>query len=599
MMSVVRVTRALLTNFRGWKQLDLRPGPHVLLAGVPRAGRSDLITALTRVLAADTGRGAELADLHQQSTPSPTGTGGPSVTRAEHAEVEVTVTDLDPDVQQHFDGYLEPLDPSGQVSEDDDADPDAPLCVRMTYRVAYDPVIEEMDAFVYLPVRSKPALGQFVRVAAATRRALPVITLHGGRPLQIRAGGSLRRIAEGLDADGVLAAFDSLGQTVDEAVNALSGEPAVSAGVQAVLDTGGTGVLLGDRPVTTDDIGFIAEDGSVPALLRRLHAAVQLDDAGLMPLTSHGSTATAVLSAAEAMRLAAVPGAVILADDFGDQLDAATAEHLAALLRASSGQVWLSTRRPEVARAFEPVELIRLVRHGGTRSHHRLATVTDHKALSAMRQLHTQLMPALSGPVVAITEGPHDVAALTFVDRRYPPQALPLSAHGVRLVAAGTGQDGGIDQIPRVAELSRQLGFRVLAIIDCDKDNDQTAAQLAKVEKTCDAVVRLPRGAIERASMAGIALETVAAASAKICADYGMSDPMATQPTEAGATLLCKLIHKKGLHEQFLAALYDLTGTHPPMLKAALDSLAAVAAAGYAGTSRVDLPDIERPAPAP
>lgn len=155
----------------------------------------------------------------------------------------------------------------------------------------------------------------------------------------------------------------------------------------------------------------------------------------MLTLANHGSTVTAVLSMAEALLLATVPGGVILADDFGDQLDAATTEHLASLTRNQAGQVWLSTRRPEATRAFEPGEVVRLTSHGGVRAHHQIARITDRKKLAAMRQLHTQLLPALTAPAVAITEGPHDVAVLNMADRRYPPAKLPLSAHGVRLVA--------------------------------------------------------------------------------------------------------------------------------------------------------------------
>jgi putative ATP-dependent endonuclease of the OLD family len=46
----VRISRLRLQDFRGWSHLDLRPGAHVLLAGVPRAGRSDVVAALGRLL---------------------------------------------------------------------------------------------------------------------------------------------------------------------------------------------------------------------------------------------------------------------------------------------------------------------------------------------------------------------------------------------------------------------------------------------------------------------------------------------------------------------------------------------------------------------
>lgn len=371
----MRVTRLLIAGFRGWERLDLRPSGHVLLAGVPRAGRSDVIAALARVLDPDAGRNPLLSDLHQQNLPvsrdaGADGHGGGAevtspaavTTRVDHAEIEVTLTDLDPEVQQLFDGCLEPLDPNGQASENVDADPAAPQCVRLTYRLTCDSEAETLEPIVYFPVRSNPAIGQYSRVPAATRRSLPVLTLGTGRPLQLRAGGNLRRIIDERDPDAALTAFEGLGIAVAEAASALSANPAVAKAIDAVLDVGGTGRRLGDVAVTAAEVRFLAEDGTVAALLRTLQPAIRLDAAGPLALTSHGSTAAAVLSAAEAMLLANVPGAIVLADDFGDQLDAATTEHLAALLRGRSGQLWLSTRRPEAARAFEPAEFVRLVR---------------------------------------------------------------------------------------------------------------------------------------------------------------------------------------------------------------------------------------------
>ncbi|MFI7368216.1 hypothetical protein ACIBO4_39355 [Streptomyces sp. NPDC050149] len=636
----VRVTRVRVEGFRGWGHLDVRPYSHVLVAGVPRAGRTDLITALARVLDPDAARGAALSDLHQRpvmldsagSAPAegaadmaegqteavvdgPADVGGTEgaagdsasgdngtpwqpqaavLQRVEAAEVEVTLTDFDPDVQQLLDGVLEPLEESGCASEDSDASADAPLCARLAYRLSYDEEAEALESVVYFPARSNPALGQYARIPAATRRMLPVVTLDVGQPLQLRAGAGLRRILDEQDAKAGAAAFEALAQAVAEAVSALSANPAVTEAVNAVLAVGGTGERVGDTPVTAEQVGFRAEDGSVTALLRTLRAALHLDAGGMLGLAQHGSTVSAVLSMAEAMLLATVPGAVVLADDFGDQLDAPATEHLAALLRARSGQVWLSTRRPEAARAFEPTEVIRLVRHGGVRSHHQLTRITDRKALVAMRQWHTQLLAALTAPTVAITEGPHDVAVLSMVDRRQPPSSLPLSAHGVRLVASGTGGEGGIGQIPRVANLARQLGFRVLAVIDRDKDSAQTADELAKIQATCDAVVRLPPGAIERAMADGLPLKALADASATLT-EYGIPDPMGGQLTEAAVTNLCKVIHKQGLHEQFLEALYaEPNAPHPPVISMTLALLELAADPSRTG-QLIDVPTMSRP----
>ncbi|CAM5364212.1 hypothetical protein [Streptomyces viridochromogenes] len=624
------MTRLLITDFRGWKSLDLRPRDHAVVAGVPRAGRSDVIEALARVLDPEAAHSSSLSDLHQtapveeagedQSSQSEAGSeaGSPESAeplRASTAEVEVTLSDLDPEIEQLVDGYLQPLDETGMASEDDEADPSAPQCVRLTYRLSYDHETEALESVVYYPARSNPENNQFLRVPAAVRRVLPVITLNAGVPLQLRAGGSLRRYIEERDPKAAVAAFEVLRDAVGEAVAALSKDPAITEAVDAVLAVGGTGKRLGDSPLTAGDIGFLAEDGSVSALLRTLRAALRLDTAGPLALTNHGSTVTAILSMAEAMLLADVPGAVVLADDFGDQLDAATAEHLASLIRNRSGQAWLSTRRPEVARAFEPGEVVRLVRHGGQRTYHQLPQVSDRKQLVAHRQLHTQLLPALTAPVVAVTEGPHDVAVLGMANRRYPPHRLPLSAYGVRLVAAGTGSDGGIDQVPQIADLAKQLGFRVIGVVDADKPSQQSADQLDKVKKSCDVLIQLPaKTAIERAITAGVRLVQLAAASS-VLSVFGQPDPLATEATEQTVTSLCVTLHKKGLHEPFLDALYrelqpdpvdpeeqdedeaeeDVPVVHPPLLAAILDAIATAASSSYSGPTVIVLEGVGRP----
>lgn len=620
-MSVVRVSRLLITGFRGFRHLDLYPRDSVLLAGVARAGRTDIITALIRVLDPDASRGPFITDLHQYVPPedpddeqveSDTSTSAApalhasvsalrsQIVRVPSANIEVTLTDLDPGVQQLFDQYLEPLDPSGRVSEDVDADEAAPLCVRIAYRLTYDIEAETLDSVYYFPFGSDPAIGQYARVPAATRRALPVLTLNTGQPMQLRAGGNLRRAVDERNPKAATAAFETLADAITDAVTEFSTDPAVAEAITAILAVGGTGGRLGDQPLTAAEVGFLTEDGTLAALLRTLRATLSLDSAGPLALANHGSTATAVLATAEALLHAKVPGAIVLADDFDDQLDATAAEHLAALVRSRAGQAWVSTRRPEAARAFEPSELVRLVRHGGSREHHQIAKITDRKKLTAMRQLHTQLLPALTAPTIVITEGPHDIAVLSMVDRRSPSAELPLSAHGVRLVAAGTGQDGGIDEIPRVASLAKQLGFRVLAVIDRDRDSAQTSGQLAKIQAECDVVIRLPE-AIEQAILRGVGLAHVEAAST-VLPDYDLPNPLAGPITdlEAALSALCKVIHKKGVHEQILDALYaekpqDKPDFCPPVLAETLTAIARAAHTAYDGPTLIDIPMPARP----
>jgi hypothetical protein len=204
------------------------------------------------VLDPDAARGAALTDLYQEGVAATEEAAAPAVpeeadegavqsdlsrvARVDAAEIEVTLTDLDPDVQQLVaDGALEPLDPSGTASEDADANPDAPLCMRMTYRLSYDSDAEVLETVVFYPARSTPAVGDYLRVPAATRRALPVITLNAGVPLQLRAGGNLRRFIDERDPKAAAAAFETLRSAVAEAVGSLSADPAITEAVDAVL----------------------------------------------------------------------------------------------------------------------------------------------------------------------------------------------------------------------------------------------------------------------------------------------------------------------------------------------------------------------------
>jgi hypothetical protein len=143
------------------------------------------------------------------------------------------------------------------------------------------------------------------------------------------------------------------------------------------------------------------------------------------------------------------------------------------------------------------------------------------------------------------------------------------------------------DQIPRVAALARQLGFRVLAVIDRDKDDDE---KVKRIRAECDVVIRLPKGAVERAMLAGIAPGTIAAASSTLI-EYGIPDPLAGATDEAALTELCKVIHKQGLHEQILEALYAEFGAHPPMIDAVLGC---IVLAGNADDTLIDLNEIPR-----
>jgi hypothetical protein len=416
-----------------------------------------------------------------------------------------------------------------------------------------------------------------------------VVVLNAQRPLQLRAEGILRRLVTERDGDGASAAFRTLEEAVAAATDRLSVDMAIAATVDAVLESGGLARRLADLALTASDVRFRPEDGSLSALLRALQPALDLDDAGPLTLTSHGSTTAAVLAAAEALLLAAsTSGVVVVGDDFGEGLDAATAEHVAAVLRARAAQVWLTTRRTEVARAFAPAELVRLSRSDGTRISHVLAEPADRKEIAVRRLLHAQLLPALTAPVVAIVEGPHDVTAYSSAERHRVATAWPLAAAGVRLISADSGSGGGTSQIPRVAALARAMGFRVIALIDRDPAKTSTDT-LAQIEEACDVVVRLPPScAIELALVVGVDVADLRKA-AEVVPAYGVPDPTSGIADGDVPKAIAKVLHKQGLHEQFLDALVEQRGAVPPAIDAALTAVTLGACTDYAGPTRIDL----------
>lgn len=592
----MRVSRLVLKNFRGWGDLDLRPEGHVLLSGVPRAGRSDIVTALTRVLDPESIRAQpDLADLSKRirgpsdeqvtdsgeetsSTPAPVSdaVSTPSLANrdsefiADFAEVEVTLVDLDAELEQEFDGFLEPQDQDGQANAGTAIDANSKFCVRIAYRVVYDLLTDSLEHIVYFPARSNPKTKQYQRVPIALRRLLPVAVIGLSRPLQLRAEGTLRKLLMDRDSEGTADALGRLRDSVNDATAGLAAEPSVMKVVDVLLSSGGVSQRLSEQPIHAGHITFQAEDGSQAALLRALQPALHLDDAGVLPISSHGSTTAAILSAAEAVLVAQRPGAIVLTDDFGDQLDASTAEHLAAILRADAGQLWMSSRRSEVARAFDPYELIRLTRHAGIRATHVIDRPTDRKELAVERILHSQLLPALTSTTVAITEGPHDIGVYALADRRRTPASLPLSSYGVRLVTSDNGSGGGMGQIPRVARLARQMGFRVIGLIDGATKWD--GAALSDIESACDVLIRLPVGvAIERAMVAGIDVADLRTAAATLT-DWGVPDPTAGVSDPEVADSLIRPLHSHGLHQPLLDALMPNVGV-PPLISAALDAV--------------------------
>ncbi|WP_067067545.1 ATP-dependent nuclease [Carbonactinospora thermoautotrophica] len=549
----MRVLRCVIEHFRGFDQVEVVPRGHVLLVGEPRAGRTDLLTALARVLNFDASRVLEEFDFH-----------GGDTSRDIH--IEVTLGDLG-QLQQRFLDQLEFWSPASATLIEGSDDPsklpaDAVPVVRLAYRGRWDRDEERGEQVLYWAKSSDPDTDDLRRVARADRAVLPFIALAGGRPLNLAPRGDFRAL---LDAERPAEVSKALRRMIEGIIDLsaeLSQTPVVLDGLETVL-----------RPIrdrlrisapATEVVRFLPDEGSLSGLLRNLTAALDLaDSAPHLPLARHGSTTTAQVAAAEALAAAKVNGAVVAVDDFGDMLDATSGQRLATLLRRGAGQVWLSTRRPEVARSFEIGDLVRLTRNpaGGTprRQVYYGKPPMSRAERVAAQELHRQLLPAMTARALIVTEGKHDPAAYAALAERLDTEqgVSPPEAYGIRLIDAG--DEGGIGKVPHIAALARDLGFRVVAMIDYDKDEEQAEKRLAAAQEAAHAVVRLPRGyAIEHALLDGVPDTDVVSTLTTLNASYSLPLPAGWQHA-TGDTLrkhaVKALKSNNGLHAQFVDAL--------------------------------------------
>ena len=558
----MRIVKVRLQRFRGFAEMVVCPAGHAVVVGEPRAGRTDMITGLRRVLEPrSTAARPDPLDVHRPFPPATDD--GEKLT-----EVEVTIVDLGAVVVQELEDWLELIDPeTGLLSEEEQAGK-AVMGLRLCYRLRYDPASETAEHWVEYPKNG-------TRVSRAERELLAPIVLDRGAPLQLRPEGVFRRLVADADEADLLAALTRLGTDVDTATEALAASSGIRKTIEEVLDAGAAQLLEMTSTTPADDIGFATDDGSVSAILRAMRPTLTLDAAGPLPLTAHGSTTTGVLTAAEAVVSAAVPGAIVLGDDFGDDLDAASAEYLASRLRRNGGQVWLSTRRPDVVRAFAPEEMIRLTRSHGDRRLHQLAATTDRKERAARRYLHPLLLPAMTSRTVGLLEGPHDLEGYTAVaDRRLRNLDIaPPAAYGVRMVAPANG-DGGKDELPKLARLAAALGFHVRVVLDNDKPGGD-AALIAELTALADHVIRLPeRSSVEQALVIGVDASRLRTAFERLVTEHGLVGITVSSIADADLekAIVKALKTKGGLHQAFVEALPP--GKMPPLAKKVLDTLA-------------------------
>lgn len=548
----MRILRLSINRFRGFDQLEVLPRGHVLLVGEPRSGRSDLLSALSKVFERDQTRLDEL-DFH---------TGDLSRT----VEIEVTLGGLDTSLQQRFLDELELWDSQQQalipeLENPSAVPPGAEVVLRLAYLGRWDDVEERAVQTVYWVKSSDPSTDTLRRVSRDDRSAFPFHRLVPGRPLNLAPRGLLRSVLGTSEAEALGDALREMADGIGELSADLSQSAPVVSALEATVDVLRPYVGV-DAPVS-EVVRFLPDDGSLAALLRALQPAFSLDDgAGHLPLPRHGSTTSAQVSAAEAIATATPAHAVVVVDDYGDSLDASTAQRLATLLRRACGQVWLSTRRPETARSFEPTEMIRLTASRpsatGRKAWYGSEPTTKSERLAA-RELHRLVLPAMTARALIVVEGQHDAVAYDVLAERLDSEAdiLPPEAYGVRIIEPGP--QGGIDAVVRIAELGRSLGFRTIALVDYDHDAAKAAARLASLVAAADSVVRLPHGcAIERAITDGLPDADIVATLTELSSAYSMPLPTGWQSL-TGASLVDEAVKalksNGGLHAPFLRTL--------------------------------------------
>ncbi len=574
----MRIARVEITRFRGFESFVLLPREHVVVVGEPRAGRSDLIAALRRVLEPRSvmSRPSEW-DVFRPlpELPSPDEDENDDIP-APLTSVEISLLELSDETEQVLQDRLELLSPTtGELAVEVEND-DTELGIRLRYCLQYDPDEEQLQHWIEYPKSG-------ARVPRSERELLRAFVLDRTQPLQLRAEGALRRLANDTDPQALRGTLQLFAENIADATQTLTDSAEVQAALKLVTQHGARRLLELDPSDPTAAIGFTAEDGSLAALLRAVQPTLDLDTAGAgaLPLSLHGSTAAAILAAAEASAAAQADDAIVIVDDFGDHLDAASGEYLAARLRRRAGQLWLTTRQPEVPRAFETTELLRLTRSTGRRQTFQLGDSPDRKERVRRRNLFTLLGPAMSARTVVLLEGPHDMETYTTVSRRQfrDESKAPLSAFGMRLVpASAAGGEGGKQELPKIAKLAEELGLAVRIILDHDKPGtDQDL--IDELSEIAEMVVRLPeRAAVERAIVDGLLSEDLREALASINEDHDLKLVIdSIDNSDLAEKCVWALKQKGGLHRPFIDALP--AGTIPPLAAAVLKQIKASAPA--------------------
>ena len=552
----MQIRQVDIRHFRGFESLRIIPSGHVLLVGEPRAGRSDVVEALTRVFDPDATRASltEDFDFFRRDT----GT---------RAEVEVVLGDLGAELEQRFFDQIEFWDASSQ-SLLPSAGPggvvldDCELVVRLCYRAEWQQDEQLADHWVDFPKFSEPDADDYRRIRRGDHAALPFQRVNAsGLPLRLTSRSPFRRIVSQSEGED----FPEALERMVEELRGGSGEFTASVQVQAALRAVFRDIahpLRVPETLPEDMVKFIPDGGSLPFLLRSFSPTVDLgDEAGQLPIQRHGSTTEALMAAGEALATMHGGSAIVVVDDFGEGMDAASAKFAAQALRAAARQGWVSTRRGPVAEAFRPSEIVRLARTADAkRSAFQGKEPSSRAERLAARHLALQLLPAIAARALIVVEGPHDYAAYeTLATRLFEDEGTPPpGAHGVHLIhAAAADSAGGSNATARLARAAQDLGFRVVTVIDHDGDGPQARAELEANLQSADAVVRLPtRAAVERALVKGLDKTILRTVLTDLDTAFELQIDMdGTADAQLEGLAVRTLKSRGGFHAQFVEAL--------------------------------------------
>src|SRR5206468_860614 len=255
------------------------------------------------------------------------------------------------------------------------------------------------------------------------RELIPFYWQRGAvaRPLDLSPRGQFRRV---IDSQNVGRDFrevvnDFIAQ-VEIAAAAFSSDERVAAALTAALASLRDVRRFDPISPASDLINFLPEGGAASGLLRSLAAAVSLETGPrLLPAARHGATLNAALRAGMLHAMAtSQPNAIVAVDEFGTELDAHLARHLAAELRLKSGQFIAAPRSSDAVSAFQPDEIVRL--HWTTTSRvssNGIRARTKEERIDARYYVET-LVPALMASAVVIVEGIGDQLSLVAIADR-------------------------------------------------------------------------------------------------------------------------------------------------------------------------------------